>query len=105
LSRAPARRRAGRTRGDSVATGSPARADAARRLLGRPFAGRDVHRPRLHCAPREVRHRRRNNVIDWRDAIIDIAHRAGDAIMAVYRREDFDIETKGDNSPLTAADL
>ncbi|MCB1560790.1 MAG: 3'(2'),5'-bisphosphate nucleotidase CysQ, partial [Xanthomonadales bacterium] len=25
--------------------------------------------------------------------------------MAVYRRDDFDIETKGDNSPLTAADL
>ncbi|MEZ5439791.1 MAG: 3'(2'),5'-bisphosphate nucleotidase CysQ [Lysobacteraceae bacterium] len=42
---------------------------------------------------------------DWRDAIIDIAHQAGEAIMAVYRRDDFDIETKGDNSPLTAADL
>ena len=42
---------------------------------------------------------------EWRDAIIDIAHQAGDAIMAVYRRDDFDIETKGDNSPLTAADL
>ena len=42
---------------------------------------------------------------DWRDAIIDIAHHAGEAIMAVYRRDDFDIETKGDNSPLTAADL
>ena len=42
---------------------------------------------------------------EWRDAIIDIAHRAGEAIMAVYRRDDFDVETKGDNSPLTAADL
>ena len=42
---------------------------------------------------------------EWRDAIIDIAHQAGEAIMAVYRRDDFDIETKGDNSPLTAADL
>ncbi|MGB0466998.1 MAG: 3'(2'),5'-bisphosphate nucleotidase CysQ [Pontibacterium sp.] len=30
---------------------------------------------------------------------------AGQAIMAVYQRPDFDVQTKGDNSPVTAADL
>lgn len=35
--------------------------------------------------------------------IIDIAFRAGAAIMEVYA-QDFDVEIKGDNSPLTAAD-
>lgn len=34
-----------------------------------------------------------------------IAREAGQAILEVYEREDFDIETKGDDSPLTAADL
>ncbi len=34
-----------------------------------------------------------------------IAKKAGEAIMAVYEKEDFGIETKSDNSPLTAADL
>ncbi|TGG95240.1 3'(2'),5'-bisphosphate nucleotidase CysQ [Natronospirillum operosum] len=37
-------------------------------------------------------------------ALLNIAHQAGDAIMAVYAR-DFDTETKADNSPLTEADL
>jgi 3'(2'), 5'-bisphosphate nucleotidase len=37
-------------------------------------------------------------------AIIDLARRAGDAILAVYRT-DFDVETKDDESPLTKADL
>lgn len=36
--------------------------------------------------------------------VIEIARRAGDAIMAVYET-DFDIEKKSDNSPLTQADL
>ncbi|WP_438863442.1 3'(2'),5'-bisphosphate nucleotidase CysQ [Neptunicella sp.] len=36
--------------------------------------------------------------------VIDIAHRAGDAIMQIYQR-DFDISTKSDTSPLTEADL
>ena len=30
---------------------------------------------------------------------------AGDAIMDVYQRDDFDIQAKGDDSPVTAADL
>jgi 3'(2'), 5'-bisphosphate nucleotidase len=34
-----------------------------------------------------------------------LALEAGDAIMAVYRRPDFAVETKGDASPLTEADL
>ena len=34
-----------------------------------------------------------------------IAKRAGEAIMAVYEKEDFGVETKSDNSPLTEADL
>ena len=34
-----------------------------------------------------------------------ICRRAGDAILEVYEREDFDIKTKSDQSPLTAADL
>ncbi len=38
------------------------------------------------------------------DAVIDLARRAGDAILAVYRR-DFEVEHKDDDSPLTAADL
>ncbi len=36
--------------------------------------------------------------------VIDIARRAGDAILEVYER-DFDVEHKDDDSPLTAADL
>lgn len=38
------------------------------------------------------------------DAIIEIAHLAGAAIMEIYQR-DFDVETKADSSPLTEADL
>ena len=38
------------------------------------------------------------------DGLIEITRRAGDAILAVYR-EDFDVQTKGDDSPLTQADL
>jgi 3'(2'), 5'-bisphosphate nucleotidase len=37
-------------------------------------------------------------------AIIDLARRAGDAILEIYRT-DFDVETKEDESPLTKADL
>jgi len=36
--------------------------------------------------------------------VCDIARQAGAAIMQVYQRDDFDVELKGDNSPLTAAD-
>ncbi|SMQ61846.1 3'(2'),5'-bisphosphate nucleotidase [Pseudidiomarina planktonica] len=40
-----------------------------------------------------------------RDQVIAIAKQAGDAIMKVYREGDFQVESKGDNSPLTRADL
>ncbi|MDN3517343.1 3'(2'),5'-bisphosphate nucleotidase CysQ [Aquisalimonas lutea] len=38
------------------------------------------------------------------DAVIAIARRAGDAILEVYDGPAFDVETKDDESPLTAAD-
>jgi len=38
------------------------------------------------------------------DDLIDLARRAGDAIMKIYQT-DFSVETKGDDSPLTQADL
>jgi len=38
------------------------------------------------------------------DDVLRIARAAGDAIMAIYEREDFSVETKADHSPLTAAD-
>lgn len=41
---------------------------------------------------------------DWRTRCIDIACDAGAAIMRVYA-QDFSVETKADNSPVTAADL
>lgn len=41
---------------------------------------------------------------DWREACIEIAQRAGAAIMAIYA-QDFAVESKPDASPLTAADL
>lgn len=37
--------------------------------------------------------------------VIAIAKQAGEAILEVYNRDDFDVEKKGDDSPLTAADL
>jgi 3'(2'), 5'-bisphosphate nucleotidase len=40
----------------------------------------------------------------WREACIGIARDAGAAIMAVYA-QDFDVESKADDSPLTAADM
>jgi len=39
------------------------------------------------------------------DPVADIARRAGAAILEVYNGPDFDVERKGDDSPLTAADL
>jgi len=38
------------------------------------------------------------------DNIIEIALKAGEAILDIYKRDDFGIETKSDNSPLTLAD-
>ena len=34
----------------------------------------------------------------------NIAYQAGDAIMTIYESDDFDVEVKSDNSPLTRAD-
>lgn len=39
------------------------------------------------------------------EAVLDIARRAGAAIMEVYARPDFSVELKGDDSPLTQADI
>lgn len=38
------------------------------------------------------------------DAVIAIARRAGDAILTIYDGPEFNVETKDDESPLTAAD-
>ena len=38
------------------------------------------------------------------DGISDIARHAGEAILEVYERADHEVQTKDDNSPLTAAD-
>ncbi|MBJ7265774.1 3'(2'),5'-bisphosphate nucleotidase CysQ [Idiomarina abyssalis] len=37
--------------------------------------------------------------------IMKIARNAGEAIMAIYESDDFDVQLKGDDSPLTKADL
>lgn len=39
------------------------------------------------------------------DAVIEIAYLAGDAVMEIYESDDFDVQLKDDNSPLTKADL
>ncbi|MDF1821997.1 MAG: 3'(2'),5'-bisphosphate nucleotidase CysQ [Alcanivoracaceae bacterium] len=39
------------------------------------------------------------------DQVLRIAEQAGAAILEVYGRDDFDVEKKGDDSPLTAADM
>jgi 3'(2'), 5'-bisphosphate nucleotidase len=41
---------------------------------------------------------------EWREAIVTLAQAAGVAIMQVYA-QDFAVDTKADDSPLTAADL
>src|SRR5690606_15030264 len=68
-----------------------------------------VHRARISGRPLAAIARRRIAMIE-RDpralcaAAAALARRAGEAIMAVYRR-DFDVEYKDDRSPLTEADL
>lgn len=42
---------------------------------------------------------------DWLVAIVDIASAAGDAIMTVYASDDYEVDVKTDDSPVTAADL
>jgi len=37
--------------------------------------------------------------------IIQIAHKAGEKILDIYQSDDFDVQIKGDESPLTKADL
>lgn len=41
---------------------------------------------------------------DQTRSLTELAWRAGDAILSVYRSDDFDVEAKGDGSPLTRAD-
>jgi 3'(2'), 5'-bisphosphate nucleotidase len=41
---------------------------------------------------------------EWRERAISLARDAGDAIMRIYA-QDFSVDTKDDDSPLTAADL
>ena len=38
-------------------------------------------------------------------AVLDIARQAGSAIMGVYESDDFDVQSKSDDSPLTRADI
>lgn len=38
------------------------------------------------------------------EKVCGIAHKAGDGIMVIYESDDFDIKTKSDDSPVTAAD-
>ncbi|HTR01500.1 MAG TPA: 3'(2'),5'-bisphosphate nucleotidase CysQ [Candidatus Acidoferrum sp.] len=38
-------------------------------------------------------------------AVVALCRQAGAAILDIYRRDDFDVTRKGDDSPLTAADL
>lgn len=42
---------------------------------------------------------------DLLNSVIEIAKQAGKEILKVYRSDDFDVELKGDNSPLTRADI
>jgi len=39
------------------------------------------------------------------EKVIDIARKAGEAIMCIYKSSDFGVETKSDDSPLTLADI
>jgi 3'(2'), 5'-bisphosphate nucleotidase len=39
------------------------------------------------------------------DAVVELSRFAGDKIMQVYGKDDFSVQTKGDQSPLTEADL
>src|SRR5687768_957846 len=97
---APARRRTRGARSDSLEAGQPARADAARGLLGGPLAGGAVHRARTDGAALMA------SALDpaVREGVIALARDAGAAIMQVYA-QDFDVEHKDDRSPLTQADL
>ena len=42
---------------------------------------------------------------DLLNDVIKIAKQAGDKILEIYNSDDFDVQIKGDNSPLTKADL
>ena len=42
---------------------------------------------------------------DMLDNLTEIARKAGEAILEVYQKEDFGVEQKSDDSPLTQADL
>lgn len=42
---------------------------------------------------------------EWLAQLVDIATEAGDAIMAIYAKDDLGVVTKADDSPVTVADL
>ncbi|QYK14288.1 3'(2'),5'-bisphosphate nucleotidase CysQ [Shewanella rhizosphaerae] len=42
---------------------------------------------------------------EWLDELVEIAKKAGEAIMQVYGSDQMDIQAKADDSPVTAADL
>ena len=46
----------------------------------------------------------KDNLTDYLEPLADLARRAGDAIMEVHNRDDFEVLLKADNSPLTDAD-
>ena len=39
------------------------------------------------------------------DAVVELSRQAGDKIMQVYGKDDFSVEAKSDQSPLTEADM
>ena len=46
-----------------------------------------------------------SDLVEWLEAVLQIARRAGEEILDVYNDEaSFEVETKGDGSPLTMAD-
>lgn len=52
-------------------------------------------------------HNRKTEIFNpvWLESIVDIAVAAGDAIMAIYVTDDFAIDVKTDDSPVTVADV
>ncbi|MCG8422038.1 MAG: 3'(2'),5'-bisphosphate nucleotidase CysQ [Proteobacteria bacterium] len=45
------------------------------------------------------------NMAELRQSVLDVARRAGDVIMDIYGKDDFAVQTKDDDSPLTRADV
>src|SRR6185437_4016591 len=101
LSGAPARRRAGTAGSRAMEIVAVARVDRARRRDRGPFHRRTVHRPRISA--REVC-TDMSTLERIGQETRALARRAGAAILEIYAGS-FSIEHKGDDSPLTAADM